>query len=122
MFISQIDKRLEEWATWLFYFQCSLDRQKSTFPRLSEPICKPVYGPRILWTGKIRCDLSKLHQRLSSELTTKQLKVLFAVYGITDSQLQQALSSLDYQRTKRTVLRLKTKARNITSSFMQSQT
>ena len=119
MSTSQIDNYLEEWASWWFHFQYSLGPQKSPLLRLLEPASMPVYGSRPLWTGIIYHDLVKLHQRLSTELSPQQFNVLLLMYGATDRQLQQAFVHLDYQRTQRTLRRLKEKARNIVKNLSE---
>ena len=117
MSTSQIDFYLEEWASWWLHFQYSLGPQKSPLLRILEPAPPPAYGSRPLWTDVIYHDLIKLHQRLVTELSPQQFKIALVIYGLTDRELQQALCKLDYQRTQRTLRRIKEKARQIAKTL-----
>ena len=81
---------LEEWANWRLCFELSNSTGDSPLARFLNPGSGPVFGSRVLWSGEIGGQLSRLDRALIVGLGISRVVLLLALYGLPGHEKDKA--------------------------------
>ena len=110
-----IDALLEAWAGWRITYELYEGTGDSPISRFRDPVSTHPVGPRVLWHGQIRSQLSVLNSQLMSDLGGERVSLLVMLYGLPGTVARKAqLTNL----CTRTLSRLRKRARHLVGLFI----
>lgn len=106
---------LEEWASWRLCYELYHGTGDSPLSRFLNPGGGSVFGSRVLWSGTIGGQLSKLDKALVVGLGVSRLLMLLALYGLPGHEKDKAQR---LQLSYKTLARVRDRGRNIVRDYL----
>ena len=113
-----VDALLEAWAAWRITYEVYEGTGDSALARFRDPVSTHPGGPRILWHGHIRSQLSVLNSQLMAELGGERVSLLVMLYGLPGTVARKAQQ---VALCTRTLARLRKQARQLAGLFIDQQ-
>ena len=106
---------LEEWASWRLCYELWQGTGDSPLVRFLSPGGGSVFGSRVLWSGMIGGQLSRLDRALVLELGFPRVLLLLALYGLPGHEKDKAQRlRLSY----RTLARVRDRGRGVVREYL----